>query len=436
MGLQNNYNKLIEKKRMNELWDKNKNLSDLIIYATFARRFYLNTNANTNKESIKNSTHLISSILASYLELLNNPAIENILNYFNFMKKNYNVKKKLIIIRIKPVDLTDDEWYNLPRPACSESDIPNIIKTLPKQPIYKDDSICDISITIDELFKNNEYFKQDVLSCLNNNIGKIINNDKLWSKNELFYNQISNVLFIFYGFYWSNIIEIFKKYNINISSGNISNRNNLSTVQFKLSEILFMSCFLEDVPIYKIINYSKDILLNANAKFNKYKKKHKEFYIEKNHLIGTDSDPFNTANKYNNNENYWSLYNYEFNRILEFYLKVNRILLEKNNELEVLNNNINKITQGINKLNFKIKGYSDKKLEKNKKDALKLKNLVRELSFHNNRLNETNSNKQNILLEIQNIQAELAKIPPEDKLKIDKFIEDKDKFNNHNFTEK
>ena len=96
-----------------------------------------------------------------------------------------------------------------------------------------------------------------------------------YNKEKDFYGYLNDTVFIFEDFNWVSIKEIFKSCNINISKGNSSRRNVLSTVDHNLSSFLFnVGVFFDNHIIYS----SFDNLTNKNKNKNKNKLKDCKVY--------------------------------------------------------------------------------------------------------------------------------------------------------------
>ena len=187
------------------------NLNQNYIYAMFSRSY--------DQSTIHSGVHLIGSAYSQDIELD--------LTYLKQFLNNENSKSILtnsdqfIIVRIT-FDLDMDIESNL---NSNISDNNSLIKT-----VKHSDSLLEFSLPISSWLINlSNVQSENYKGLLEGVIGSLKN------KSEQFDSHLSNTLFIFENISWSNIIELHKLFNINISGVTKSNAAFLSTPQYNLA---------------------------------------------------------------------------------------------------------------------------------------------------------------------------------------------------------
>lgn len=323
------------------------NLNQNYIYAMFSRSY--------DQSTIHSGVHFIGSAYSQAFELD--------LTYLKLFLNNENSKSLLtssdqfIIVRIT-IDLALDLENNL------NSSIPinnSIIKT-----IEHSETLIELILPVSAWLINLSNVNcENYKGLLEGIIGSLKN------KSEKFDCHLNNTLFIFENISWSNIVELHKIFNINISGVTKNTRPFLSTPQYNLSLIL------------RILRV-----------------KNKEIYNSLQRLRLLDREASLFTESFNDYDNFNLL---NLNKEFQFYLKafildlnieqkIKEILLQ----IEDCNKQINSIKDSISHYKSRLQDLELKDSEKKINTNSTIKNI--------NRLNSTISDREsNIDLKIKNL---------------------------------
>jgi len=248
---------------------------------------------------------------------------------------------------------------------------------------------------------NKDYLKKNKINKNLLSNFKFIIKLKMWCLEEFSEMNINElgkefeVLFIFNRIRWSNVVYMFRIFNISIFGGSTTLRHLLSTVEYNLSMFLFFICDFRQDLVNKILFESrnnisildkkieKDINLNSQISHEKAYELIKESFLEKN--ISNDYRELKSFKHY--------MYS---NFLIESVLESRKIL----NEIYVLKLEEKNIIDLINEDIERSKSYSGD----NSKFGLK------KFKASNNRINLNTEKKNTILIEIQKKEEYREKI--------------------------